>query len=91
VLFQFGLCFPSERCNIFRIIIDCGLGEDEDKAAELAKDFLAKLRELAGSYKNDEFGGTKYRLSNDNDRTPKNYLNKNENGHAPTGKAELFG
>ena len=75
---------------MFRLIIDAPLGDDEGVAAEKAKDFLTKLKVLANSYENDDFGSLQYRLANDEDRTPKNYLNKNVNGHAPTGKAKLF-
>lgn len=74
---------------MFRIIVDCPLGEDESKAAELAKDFLGKLKELANIYGNDEFGGLQMRLSKDGTRAPLNYLEK-DGDRILTRKTPLF-
>lgn len=76
---------------MYRIVIDCELGKNREKAKELVKDFIEKLKGVANTYENDEFGGLQYRLQLDSDRTPKNHMIENENGHVGVKKAKLFG
>jgi hypothetical protein len=77
---------------MFRLIIDLPLGEDEELAADLSKEFLSSLEEMVlDCFVRDEpFDNLQYRLAKDEDRHPKNYLNKNENGHCATSKSKLF-
>ncbi len=76
---------------MYRLVVDASLGPNREEAKRLAQEFLDKLKVLAGEFPNNEFSGLQYRLSNDNDRTSKNHMVENENGHAPTSKAKLFG
>lgn len=74
---------------MFRLNIDCPLGEDLDRAKELTQNFIAQLKDLLG-HAPEEFNEIQYRLSKDEDRQVRNYMIENENGHVSTKKSELF-
>lgn len=72
----------------YRLIIDFPIEEDLNKSIEIAKNFLENFKDFIGNT-SLEITNIKYRLSSDLDRTPKNYLIINDNGHAATRKSEL--
>ncbi len=76
---------------MFRLNLDMELFENEEKSAELAVAILNKIREVGNSFANDEMARMRFRMSKDEDRRSKNYLNKDENGHASGKKSKLFG
>lgn len=75
---------------MFRLHIDFALGEDEARAAEISLNFIKNLKDLLGNSPHKELDSGQYRLANDTDRVQRNYLDKNENGHAKTNKTKLF-
>jgi hypothetical protein len=74
---------------VFRLHIDMPLGDNEAHAANVAKKLLSDIHATCNKHY-DEVSRFQYRLARDEDRTPKNFLNKNENGHAATGKAKII-
>jgi hypothetical protein len=77
---------------MFRLHIDVPLGTDETYAVGIANQIMKALKH--GLSETEPFAYSKmpeiqYRLGNDGDRSPRNYLVKNENGHATTGKCRL--
>ncbi len=76
---------------MFRLHLDIELYEDEETSRRIAEWFLPQLKEFIDhQVGHTAVRGIKYRLGRDEDRTPKNFLDKNENGHARGGKAKLF-
>jgi hypothetical protein len=73
---------------MFRLHIDVPLGTDEAEAIENAQ-YLMEAFQKGLDSKHIEWAQVQYRLGNDGDRSPRNYLVKNENGHATTGKCRL--
>ena len=72
---------------MFRLHLDIPLPENEQEALELAAKAIASI-----NFKMMGEAGVKtvqYRLGKDDDRTPRNYLNKDENGHATTKKIRI--
>lgn len=68
----------------FRLIIDIPLSEAETEAADKAQRIVQKISSaLIGE------GLVQYRMANDNDRTIRNYLMKDQEGHATTKKCKL--
>jgi hypothetical protein len=75
---------------MFRLVLDVPLFEDEQNSAKVSRLSLEKIKEaLAPVLKDAGLNLIQYRLQRDEDRTPKNFLEKNENGHVPTGKARI--
>jgi len=72
---------------MYRLVVDFPLGEDQARAIEIAKK-IADLMATKMSRLNrdmdfgDEPSVMQYRLQEDTDRTAKNYLIIDENGHA---------
>jgi hypothetical protein len=74
---------------MFRLHIDIPISEDENEAQEVVKKLQEGINSLPGN--NDNLKKSlSYRLSRDEDRTVRNYLIKNENGHASTKKSKLI-
>ena len=75
---------------MFRLKIDIPLSEDEKIATDDAQAIISWLVEKAKQDNNNPIGNLlQYRLSNDEDRTDKNYLVKDENGHVSTSKIKV--
>jgi hypothetical protein len=75
---------------MFRLKIDFPLGEDEKIAIDDANSIINWLVEKAKQDSNNPVGNLlQYLLSNDEDRSVRNYLNKDKHGHASTKKSKL--
>jgi hypothetical protein len=72
---------------MFRLVIDIPLNDDQEDSTTKAQEVIEQLKELAKT--NVNLGLTRYRLAKDEDRRPKNYLDKDENGHVSGKKAWL--
>jgi hypothetical protein len=70
---------------MFRLVIDFQLGEEEATAIEKSTEILKAIKSIPGIEKN-----AKFRLQRDEDRTQRNYMDKDENGKARTSKLNLF-
>ena len=76
---------------MFRLIVDVPCGEDEQDAQIVANNILSLMKEVLPSRMGtDHYKQLQYRLTNDSDRAARNYLNKDDQGHARTNKLKLF-
>lgn len=67
---------------MYRLHIDIPINTDLNSSSEIAKKVIKILEEM----KVDGVELAQYRLSNDEDRGNKNYLDINENGHCTNKK-----
>lgn len=80
----------------YRFHLDIELGDNEDRAIELSKQFLETLEhadeEMGLFYDSSSIDpvSINYRLGHDEDRQKSNYLTKNENGHVTNKKCQLI-
>jgi len=63
---------------MYRLVIDFPMGENQEEAVAQAKEIAEKVVEVV---KNTQVKTVQYRLQYDDDRSVKNYLVVNENGH----------
>jgi hypothetical protein len=75
---------------VFRLVIDVVLGEDLKLAQEEAKYIVENIKDAFGNYASHEVFTVQYRLSRDEDRTIRNYLDLDAEGHASTKKTKMF-
>ena len=79
----------------YRLHLDIELGDDEERAIQLSKQFIETLE-----HADEEMGlfydiscpdsvTVNYRLGHDHDRQKSNYLMKNENGHVINKKCHM--
>ena len=75
----------------YRIHFDVSLGSSQDEAIALSNKLIeavsAPLLVILKEHGVEEFS---VRLGNDDDRSKKNYLNINENGHVAGGKTSIM-
>ena len=80
----------------YRLHLDIKLGDDEERAIRLSKQFLETLEhaeeEMGLFYDSSPIDDISihYRLGHDDDRQKSNYLAKNENGHVTNKKSRLI-
>ena len=77
---------------MFRLKIDIPLNEDETISAKTATEFMEWLIDKAkhsGSEKSIACEKLQYLMACDEDRSIRNYLDKDKNGHASTRKSKL--
>jgi hypothetical protein len=79
---------------MFRLKIDIPLGEDEILAVTNSKLFIEAFLSNVLNWKKYGFSfpdvkEVQYLLANDSDRTARNYLDKDENGHVSTKKIKV--
>lgn len=68
--------------NNYRLNIDFSLGPDQKAAIKKANPIVEAIVELIRHMRPEGVESIGVRLANDDDRSPKNYLQINENGHA---------
>ena len=69
---------------MFRFKLDIEVGDDETAAAEKSRKIVDVIIDAFKA--NTDIKEISYLMSNDNDRTVRNYLVKDENGHVATKK-----
>jgi hypothetical protein len=77
---------------MFRLKIDIPLSEDETISAKTATEFMEWLVDKAkhsGDEKSIAVSHLQYLMACDEDRSVRNYLDKDVNGHASTRKSKL--
>jgi hypothetical protein len=72
--------------NIYRLHIDIPLTDNLEDSKELSEYIVSCLSEMAKIENADYF---QYKLSHDLDRSNKNYLDINENGHCSNKKIKV--
>lgn len=79
---------------MFRLVIDIPVGEEEKDAIYNSDGILALFRNAIQNYNqeymNKVMENAKFRMQKDEDRTVRNYLDKDENGKAKTSKTKLI-
>lgn len=73
----------------YRLHIDIPVGHNQDDAILAAKAILFVIESNMPHLRSDYVTEWNYRLGNDEDRSKKNYLRINENGHAANGKVNI--
>ena len=74
---------------MFRLHIDIPLSEDEQKSVDLSRSIakvITEALETSRLTENDALKKFQYRLANDDDRSIRNYLLKDAEGHVRTKK-----
>jgi len=71
---------------MFRLHIDIPLNDDEQDAADVSEHVAEFLKELLQV---EDITKVQYRLANDDDRTVRNYLIKDDEGHVATKKCVI--
>ena len=80
------MVFPLEW-KVYRLHIDVPLGTDLEKAKDLAEHLVEIMK---GEFYGEGLTFLQYRLSHDDDRGNKNYLDINENGHCTNKKMKYW-
>lgn len=77
--------------DMYRLVIDFPLGENQEEAIKKAQLIVPAIEQAVKQSCLPTMGVKlmQYRLQNDDDRSVKNYLTINENGHAGNKKIKI--
>ena len=81
---------------MFRLHIDCSLTDNLEQSQKITEIFIDTLKSLLErqiaevTIDLSKLENLQYKLSNDEDRNPKNYMIIDENGHYTNRKSKLF-
>ena len=70
---------------MYRLVLDVTISEDQEESIKKAKELI----EFLNVVNQGRLSGMKYRLSRDEDRSIRNYLDIDTGGHASTKKLSL--